>query len=107
MTFLKGLVDGLNHAEYDLVGYVPSLFDEWVHSVTFYHNLAFIEKGDNREPSTLLPVHPRTSLLMQERPRSRPPGRPVDRIVRPIRRVARGARGRLRRFGRGRSTGSS
>ena len=59
MTFLKQLVDGLNFAEYDIAGYEPTNFDVSIRSITFYHNLAFIEKGANSQPSSVLPPHPR------------------------------------------------
>lgn len=50
MGFLKSLADGLNHKEYDHgAGYVPSYTDSHVVSVTFYHNIAFVTKGDNNE----------------------------------------------------------
>ncbi len=59
MTFLKQLADGLNHAEFDIPGYQPTFFDESIVAITLYHNLAFIERGDNREPSVTLSPHPR------------------------------------------------
>jgi hypothetical protein len=59
MTMIQGLIDGLNHAEYDIPGYEPTYTDLWVRSVTAYHNLAFIQKGANDEGSHLLPPHPR------------------------------------------------
>lgn len=54
MEFLKGLADGLNHAEYDRPGYVPDAFDRTVVAVHFYHNLCFVQKGTNDEGSNLL-----------------------------------------------------
>ncbi len=59
MTFLHALADGLNYAELDIAGYVPTTFDRSVTSLTFYHNLAFIQRGANLEPSNFLPPHPR------------------------------------------------
>ena len=59
MTMLHALVDGLNYSELDVVGYEPTYSDRWVRSATFYHNLAFIEKGQNLPLSHLLPPHPR------------------------------------------------
>ncbi len=59
MTMLQSLVDGLNYAEFDIPSYEPTYTDRWVRSATFYHNLAFIQKGPNLEPSHLLPPHPR------------------------------------------------
>lgn len=52
MNFLKGLVDGLNHAERE--NYEPNYFDLNIRSITFYHNLAFVEKGDNSQPSNMV-----------------------------------------------------
>jgi hypothetical protein len=60
MTMLEALADGVNYAELDIEGYEPTYTDRWVKSVTFYHNLAFIQKGPNLEQSNLLPPHPRT-----------------------------------------------
>ena len=51
MDMVKDLVDGLNHEEFVLEGYEPSYTDRWVRSVHCYHNLVFIEKGDNLEGS--------------------------------------------------------
>jgi hypothetical protein len=52
MTFLKNLVDGVNHAERP--AYQPSYFDRNIRSISFFHNLAFIEKGVNDEPSNVI-----------------------------------------------------
>ena len=49
MALVKGLVDGLNHEEFVDQDYRPTYTDLHVRSVTCYHNLVFIEKGDNRE----------------------------------------------------------
>jgi hypothetical protein len=50
MGFLKSLVDGLNHKEYEHgEDHGPSYTDEHVVSVHFYHNLAFVRKGINDE----------------------------------------------------------
>lgn len=59
MALLQRLVDGLNHAELDVPEYEPTYTDRWVQSIAFYHNLAFVQKGPNDEPSTMLPPHPR------------------------------------------------
>jgi hypothetical protein len=72
MAFLKQLVDGLNHAEFDIPDYEPTSFDIGVTSLTFYHNLAFIQKGRNVEPSNFLPPHPRPTVVYDERPSVRP-----------------------------------
>ena len=96
MTFLESLVDGLNFAELDLVGYQPTAFDQSITAVTFYHNLAFVQKGDNREPSTILPPHPREALLMGPKPvASRPRRGLATRVRRSVRSAAGGVRRRL------------
>jgi hypothetical protein len=91
MTFLMTLVDGLNHAEFDIADYEPTAFDLQIKSLTFYHNLAFIQKGPNLEPSSVLPPHPRPArMLDQVRPA---PPRPKEnrRRAGPIRSWARHA----------------
>jgi len=52
MNFFKRLVDGLNYEEFMDEDYQPTYFDRNIKAITFYHNLCFIEKGDNREGST-------------------------------------------------------
>jgi len=54
MGMLKGLVDGLNHVEYIKPGFVPSYADKHITSLHFYHNLAFVYKGINDEPSNVI-----------------------------------------------------
>jgi hypothetical protein len=49
--YFKTLTDGLNYNEIRRKGCVPTYFDEWIFSIHFYHNLIFIIKGDNTEPS--------------------------------------------------------
>jgi hypothetical protein len=66
MTFLMTLVDGLNHVEFDIPGYEPTAFDVQIKSLTFYHNLAFIQKGPNLEPSSVLPPHPRPARMLDQ-----------------------------------------
>lgn len=51
MSFLKTLVDGLNHAEFPIPNYLPSYSDLHIVEVAFFHNLAFIRKGRNCESS--------------------------------------------------------
>ena len=53
MGFLKRLADGLNHAEFGLAGYAPTYHDRHVVALHFYHNLVFVEKGPNDEPSNV------------------------------------------------------
>ncbi|MFG2445251.1 hypothetical protein ACGFQG_20495 [Nocardia fluminea] len=45
--FLKAMVDGLNHAEID--NRAQASTDACVKGMHFYHNLAFLEKGENRD----------------------------------------------------------
>ncbi|MGY6285845.1 class I SAM-dependent methyltransferase [Methylorubrum extorquens] len=52
--FFKSLVDGLNYKEIPRKGYVPTYYDENILSMTFAHNLIFIEKDSNQEESNLL-----------------------------------------------------
>jgi hypothetical protein len=54
MSFLKGLVDGLNWEEKEQPYYNPTLFDRTLLGISFYHNIAFLQKGDNREGSNLM-----------------------------------------------------
>jgi hypothetical protein len=49
MAFFKGLIDGLNHAEYRIAGYTPTYFDQTIVEMAFFHNLVFIRKGQNNE----------------------------------------------------------
>ena len=51
MNFLKGLLDGLNYEEFVDKDYAPSYYDENIVSLHFYHNLAFVYKGNNIEAS--------------------------------------------------------
>ncbi len=54
MCKLKRLIDGLNHEEFIRPEFVPSYFDEHIVSMHFYHNLAFVYKGWNKEGSNQL-----------------------------------------------------
>jgi hypothetical protein len=49
MAFVKRLIDGLNYEEFVIEPYEPTYTDLHVTSVTCYHNLVFIQKGENRE----------------------------------------------------------
>ena len=55
MCLLKSLVDGLNHAEFELPDRVPTYTDQHIVAMHFYHNLVFIRKGPNDEGSTRRP----------------------------------------------------
>ena len=78
MTLLQRLTDGLNYAEFDIPNYVPTYTDLWVRSITFYHNIAFIEKAPNLERSNMLPPHPRPNRRFALPP-PKPPERPVEK----------------------------
>ena len=54
MCMLKGLIDGLNHAEYIKPGFTPSYCDKHIVAMHFYHNLVFLQKGQNNEGSTMV-----------------------------------------------------
>ncbi len=58
MGFFKGLIHGLNHAEFIADSYCPTYLDRNIVSIQFYHNLIFVEKNDNSEPSNIPPDHP-------------------------------------------------
>lgn len=51
MALVKDLVDGLNWVEFLDEDYTPSYSDLHVRAVHAYHNLVFIEKGGNNEPT--------------------------------------------------------
>ena len=51
LPFFKSLTDGLNYAEFLIPGFQPDYFQRHIVSMSFYHNLVFIEKGLNDEPS--------------------------------------------------------
>jgi len=53
MNYLKALTDGINHSEFRRPDYVPSYTDKNIVSMSFYHNLVFIQKGANDEASNL------------------------------------------------------
>ncbi|KAL6704219.1 hypothetical protein ACN47E_008476 [Coniothyrium glycines] len=54
MGFFKSLLDGLNHVEFERPGYVPTYFDTHIVSMTFYHNMVVVYKGDNNELSNVM-----------------------------------------------------
>ncbi len=53
MNFLKSLADSLNFQEFDNPYYQPTYFDLHITALSFYHNLAFVQKGPNAERSNL------------------------------------------------------
>jgi hypothetical protein len=52
--YFKSLIDALNHEEFMISDYVKSYYDKHIVSMHFYHNMIFIYKGDNNEPSNYL-----------------------------------------------------
>jgi len=55
MNVLKSLVDGLNHREFPRSGeFAPSYLERHIVAMHFYHNLVFVQKGINDEPSNLM-----------------------------------------------------
>jgi hypothetical protein len=55
MSVLKRLVDGLNHREVPRAAdFNPSYFDRHIVALHFYHNVVFVQKGLNDEPSNVL-----------------------------------------------------
>ena len=46
-------IDRLNGAELTRFGYQPFRLDRQIVSLHFYHNLAFVHKGENDEPSNM------------------------------------------------------
>ena len=51
MSFFKKLIDGLNWQEIYRPGYASTLFDRHISGMSFYHNMVFIQKGNNSEGS--------------------------------------------------------
>ncbi len=49
MALVNDLIDGLNYEEYVDESYEPTYTDLHVVAVHAYHNLVFIERGENRE----------------------------------------------------------
>jgi demethylmacrocin O-methyltransferase len=54
MNFFKSLVDCLNYKEFTNPEYNPTYYDKNIVSIHFYHDIIFIYKNDNDEPSTIL-----------------------------------------------------
>jgi hypothetical protein len=52
--FFKSLIDALNSAEFVKENYQKSYYDKNIISMHFYHNMIFIYKGDNNEPSNYI-----------------------------------------------------
>ena len=54
MNFFKSIVDSLNNKEFIKPGYEQNYHDKNIVSIHFYHNMIFIYKDDNNEPSNTL-----------------------------------------------------
>lgn len=54
MNFFKSLADSLNNKEFIKPFYRQSYFDRKIVSIHFYHNLVFVYKGNNDEPSNII-----------------------------------------------------
>jgi len=54
MTFFKQIPDCLNHVEFKIDNYQPTYYDKHITAIHFYHNLIFIQKGRNDEPSNIV-----------------------------------------------------
>jgi hypothetical protein len=53
MNYFKALVDGLNHVEYPISDYQPTYWDRNIVEISFFHNIVFIQKGNNDEATNL------------------------------------------------------
>ena len=53
VSFFAKLVHGLNHAEYPIEGYEADYFEKNITEIAFFHNLIFIQKGQNIEGTNL------------------------------------------------------
>ncbi len=54
IEFFKTMIDGLNWEEMHIPGYSPNYTDINIIGMHFYHNLIFIQKGENNEGSNLV-----------------------------------------------------
>lgn len=54
INYFRSLINGLNHKEFMIRDYEPNFMDRHIVSMHFYHNLIFIYKGENSEPSSYL-----------------------------------------------------
>lgn len=53
-NFFKQLTDGLNHAEFLIPDYKPTITDLQITGIYFAHNIIVVEKGANNQPSNLV-----------------------------------------------------
>jgi demethylmacrocin O-methyltransferase len=54
MNYFRNLVDGLNYEEFPIPRYEPTYLEKNIVSIHFYHNIIFIEKGENTKGSNVL-----------------------------------------------------
>lgn len=54
MNYFKKMVDGLNFQEFRNPFYKPSYYDKHITGMSFFHNMLFIQKGDNNENSNVV-----------------------------------------------------
>jgi len=62
MNYFKKLTDSINSQEIIGEEYVESYYDKNIVSMHFYHNMIFIYKGENNEPSNFVRNHKRIDL---------------------------------------------
>ncbi len=53
MGFFRELIDGLNYEEFEF-DYDPTYYDKNIVGISFYHNIIFINKGNNTEGSNII-----------------------------------------------------
>jgi demethylmacrocin O-methyltransferase len=61
MNFFKSLTDCLNYQEIIDENYKETYYDKKIVSIHFYHNIIFIQKGNNNEESNMVKNHKRLS----------------------------------------------
>lgn len=49
--YFKNKVDALNFMEFEIESYEPNYYDKNIVAIHFFHNMIFIHKDDNNEPS--------------------------------------------------------
>ena len=54
VNYFKSLLDGLNHKEIINPKYVPSYLDKRIVSMSWYHNMVFLQKVQNDEESNVI-----------------------------------------------------
>jgi len=101
MALVKARLDGLNHAEFKLPGYRPTLLDQSIVEVRAQHNIVAFRKGDNTHRSSMnhsLPIAPRLWLTDELIPAAVARARTPAMLTWLDRLGLRRAAARLRRF---------